>query len=232
MKLLSLFGSSLLVFTVSYLLMRIMGKRAVAQMSSFDLMVMYLLGAMLATPLSVEGTMVRTLLSAVFLVLVYLGFSYLMLNRTARKVLLQKPTIIVSKGKINETGLRHMRMTVPELLGQLRVKGYASLADVEFAIMESEGSLSVIPKSDKAPVTPYDLKLVTPTASLTMPVIVEGQWEEDNLSALRKNRQWVQQMLKMHKINPEEVNKLSLVQVETDGSLIIDKNELAEPKQK
>ncbi|MFC4769161.1 DUF421 domain-containing protein [Effusibacillus consociatus] len=227
MQVLMWFVNALIVFFIAFALMRVMGKRAVAEMSAFDLIVVILLGSMLATPLSSQRSVTQTVVTGAFVALVYFAFSFLMLNNTARQALHAKPTVLISKGNINETGLRQARMTIPELLGYLRVKGYSTVADVEFAILEEMGEISVIPKSQNAPVTPKDLNIATAPASLPVPIIVEGEWLDDNLSYLQKSREWALDQLAMQAFDPEDAKKLSLVQVEPDGTLTIDINEPA-----
>lgn len=227
MTLLLWIGQAFAVFVIAYVFMRIMGKRAVAQMSAFDLIVVILLGSMLASTLANQKTVTQTIITSVFVVLAYLIASYLMLNNNVRQAIRAKPTVLVNKGNIDEAGLRQARMTVPELLGHLRIKGYSSIADVEFAIMEEAGQLSVIPKSQKAPVTPSVLSIVTAPASLPVPIIIDGEWIDDNLSYLQLNRETALQQLGMHAIRPEDIKNLTLVQVEPNGSMTIDANEPA-----
>lgn len=218
---------ALSIFIVSFVLLRIMGKRAIAQMSSFDLIVVIVLGAMYGGALANQKTVTQTIITSLFIFGAYLAVSYSMLNNSFRNAIRAKPTVLISKGNINETGLRQSRITVPELLGHLRVKGYASLADVEFAIMEEAGDISVIPKSQKAPVTPSDLSIVTAPVSLPVPVIINGEWIDDNLAYLQKSREWALQKLAMHGFENKDVQYLTLVQVESDGNLTIDQNEPA-----
>lgn len=220
-------GQAFSVFLIAFAFMRIMGKRSVAQMSIFDLIVVVLLGSMLASSLADRKTVTQTVITGAFIVLAYLLASYLMLNNRVRELFRSKPAILIHKGNIDEAGLRQTRITVPELLGQLRLKGYSSIADVEFAIMEEGGNLSVIPKSQKAPVTPSVLSIATAPADLPVPVIVDGEWIDDNLSYLQKSREHLLQQLAMYGIQPEDLQKLTLVQVEPNGNLTVDKNEPA-----
>ncbi|WP_018132472.1 DUF421 domain-containing protein [Effusibacillus pohliae] len=227
MQVLMWFVNALIVFVVAFLMMKMMGKRAIAQMSAFDVIVVFVLASMLSTALTDQSKMWPILVTGVFFMLIYMAASFLLLNNNLRKAIYTKPTVLISKGNINETGLRQTRMTVPELLGILRIKGYSSVADVEFAIMEEAGDISVIPKSQSGPVTPRDLNIVKAPVALPVPVIVDGEWIDDNLAFLQKDRSWMLQQLAMLGVEQDDVPKLTLVQVEPDGRVTIDRNEPA-----
>ncbi|WP_200759976.1 DUF421 domain-containing protein [Effusibacillus dendaii] len=226
------FLETLAVFISVYCFMRIMGKRAVAQMNTFDLIVVFLLGSMFASNMSDGRNTWEVILTGGFLVAIYLVASFLMLNNKFRQLVHIKPTVLVNRGNINEPGLRQVRMTVPELLGHLRLKGYLSLADVEFAIMEDVGDISVIPKPDQTPVTPKDLNIEATPQSLPVPLILDGHWVDVNLIYLNKSRQWVLAQLEKQNIKPQDLRKLTLVQWESDGTLTVDWNDGTNPIKK
>ncbi|ARU62226.1 hypothetical protein CBW65_15345 [Tumebacillus avium] len=210
------------IFIAGFFLLRIAGKRAVANMSSFDLFVVAAMGASLGGFITVPGNLSKTLIGVLVLVLTYLGWSYLMLNNKMRVVLKNKPSILVHKGHISETGMREARITVTELLGHLRIKGYNSLADVEFAIMEEAGEISVIPKASVRPIQPGDLDLQVPPVLRQVPVFIDGEWIEDNLKVLGSSKNDVIMKLQAQGVLAAKIKELTLVTLDEQGTLWYD----------
>ncbi|MGQ9512182.1 DUF421 domain-containing protein [Thermodesulfitimonas sp.] len=123
----------------------------------------YLLGLLVFTTLTISTQ--------------WLGLKY----RPARKILGDEPTVVIHNGKILERNMRRMRYNVDDLMMQLREKGYFNIADVEFAVAEPNGSLSVLPKADKRPVTPADLGIPTKYEGVPSELVVDGVIIKQNL---------------------------------------------------
>lgn len=210
------------IFLAGFFLLRVAGKRAVANMSNFDLFLVASMGSALGGFVTNPNSLTQTLLAAGTLVLTYLGFSYLAMNNQFRKWVMAKPSVLVARGHINERGLKDARMTIPELLGHLRIKGYNAIADVEFAIMEEAGEISVIPSASVRPVHPADLHLRVPPESQPVPVVLSGDWIDDNLKVVKKDRAYVLANLRAQGIAEEKVSELTLVTVDQRGIVWVD----------
>ncbi|UOF90101.1 DUF421 domain-containing protein [Fodinisporobacter ferrooxydans] len=227
------FGASILmilvkaviIFAVGFLTFRIMGKRAVAEMSAFDMVMVVVLGTIYAAPLSTTSIL-STVIAGLSLTGTYLLFSYLMLNNKIRRTVMAQPTVLIHKGNINENGMKQARITIPELLSELRTHGLTAVSDVEFAIMEEVGKISVIPKSSERPVRPSDLMLATKPEELRTPVIVEGEIMDDNLVLAGYSRNWLDQQLKMQGLGIDQLDCITLAEVDGIGTLKIDRNEM------
>ncbi len=102
----------------------------------------------------------------------------------------------------------------------LRIKGYPKVSDVEFAIIEPDGSLSVVPKSQSRPVTPKDLNIDTQYEGLALPLIIDGEIQDGNLKYANLDRNWLQQELK--KVNISNAKEVFLAELDTQGKLYID----------
>ncbi|TCP52855.1 uncharacterized membrane protein YcaP (DUF421 family) [Tumebacillus sp. BK434] len=220
------------IFVAGFFLLRLAGKRAVANMSSFDLFVVAAMGAALGGSITVPGSLSLTLLGVLMLVLTYLGWSYLMLNKNMRVMMVNKPSVLVHKGHISETGMRDARITIPELLGHLRLKGYPSLTDVEFAIMEEAGEISVIPKASARPLQPGDLQLHVQPTPRPVPVIIDGDWIEDNLLALGSNKNEVIMKLQAQGVLAAKIKELTLVTLDEQGTVWYDAQDASVDGQK
>jgi uncharacterized membrane protein YcaP (DUF421 family) len=108
-------------------------------------------------------------------------------------------------------------------LEQLRVKNSPNIADVEFAILETNGELSVIPKSQKRPVTPVDMKLATQFEGLPYVLVMDGKIQKENLQKAKKTENWLEKELK--KQNITKMSEVLLVSLDSSNSLYIQKKQ-------
>jgi uncharacterized membrane protein YcaP (DUF421 family) len=131
-----------------------------------------------------------------------------------------KPDIIIVNGKVDKQALKRNRMNLPFLLSLLRLQGYAKVSDVEFAIIEPDGSLSVIPTSQSRAVTPGDLKLDTQYEGITLPLIIDGEIQYNNLKFAKLDTAWLEQEIK--KYGASRAENVFLAELDTTGKLNID----------
>lgn len=222
---LDLVWKSLFFYVVLVVVMRFMGKREIASLSPLDLVVTIMIAdaAIIAIeedrfPIWVGLIPVATIAGA------EITLSYLMLkNMRIRAWVAGKPSVVVAHGRIAENELRGMRYNLDELLSQLRQCNIHNIADVEFAILEPTGNLSVIPKSDKRPAQPSDLGLSPPPDGLPVNLIVDGVVDDEMLEELKKDYRWLSQQLSNQGIKrPEDVFLCSL---DAQGKLFIQTKE-------
>ncbi|MGM8214922.1 DUF421 domain-containing protein [Bacillaceae bacterium W0354] len=211
----------LAVFVVGYILLRIMGKKAVAEMSSFDLLVILILGTVISEPI-VTKRLEIALYYAIIISIIYLIFSYLSINNKFKKVLTSSPTVLVRNGDIDERGLRKVKLNTEELLGELRVKGYTNISDLAVVIMEETGQISAIPKADKRPVQPSDLNMAPSPTFIPIPIIINGELIEHNLKYVKKDKNWLTAQLQSYNLSLEEMDKISLATFNQQGYLDLD----------
>jgi uncharacterized membrane protein YcaP (DUF421 family) len=193
---------TLLIFT------RILGKQQVSQLTFFDYVVGITIGSTassLTTDLTSRawphwlGLLTWTSLCFILQLIT-------LKSKTAEKYLDGQPTIIISNGKILEKSMKKFRYTIGDLLSQLRDKGIFDLDEVAYAVLEKDGQLSILKKPECDFVTPKDLKLKTPPASIDYEVIYDGSIIEDNLSIINRNEKWLMNKLKKQGIsNASEV---------------------------
>jgi uncharacterized membrane protein YcaP (DUF421 family) len=141
----------------------------------------------------------------------------------ARAIICGTPTILIEKGKILTSQLQKERYNINDLLEELRVKGYPNIADVEYAILETNGSLSVIPKSDKRPVTPQDLNLTPQYEGLPLPIIIDGRIMHQNMQKAGIDMEWLNEQLKMWKI--QNVKEVLFASLDTNKVLTVYRKE-------
>lgn len=213
--------------TVAYftllLYTRLMGKKQMSQLTFFDYIVGITVGSMAATmTVELENTLLNTLAGLTIWTgyTLLLGFIDLKSVRL-RRVVDADPTVVIQNGRVVQHNLARMRYSVDELLMQLRIKDVFDLEQVEFAVLEPNGKLSVLKKSQFQPVTPQDLGLHTRYQGLYSKLIMDGEVIEDNLEKNQLTRQWLLDQLRKQGIDdPKEV---FLALLDTQGELYVDR---------
>ncbi|WLD92786.1 DUF421 domain-containing protein [Alkalihalobacillus sp. AL-G] len=213
----------ILIFSGGYLYLRLAGKKAVIQMNSFDLLVVLVLGTVLAQPLSSKQTF-ETLYFGLAFVVLYVLFSFLTLNNKLRWLLVATSTVLIRDGDIDEKGLRKVRMTVAELMSELRIKGFANSKDIEIAVMESAGQISVIPKATTRPVQSRDLQLNPSPTFIPIPLIMDGQVIDHNLKFLQKDQNWLRNELARYSLDSGDYSSVTLATYNQEGTVDVDTN--------
>jgi uncharacterized membrane protein YcaP (DUF421 family) len=174
---------AIILYSVVLIVMRIMGKRQIGQLQPFELVITILISELAAVPMQDTGIpLINGIVPILILMFAQIILSYISLKSgKARGIICGKPSILIEDGRIMENQLSKLYFNINDLLEQLRVKGYPDIKDVEFAILETEGQLSVIPKSPKRPVTPEDLSIPVSQEKLPITLIIDGEVIRQNL---------------------------------------------------
>lgn len=193
----TIIGRTVLLYLTVLVLMRIMGKREVGQLSLFDLVVAIMIAELAAIPLSETSIPIsHGIFPIVTLVMLQMSLAFITLkSQTARKVIEGTPSIIIEKGRLLEEEMRRLRYNVDDMMMQMREQGIYRLEEVEYAILETNGKLSIILKSDKRPVIPSDLGVTPPYEGLPTPLISDGKLKKENLALAKKDVTWLEQTL-------------------------------------
>lgn len=177
-----------------FVIYRIMGKRELGQLSIIDLIVSLLIAEL--TIISIEDynkSMLYSLIPIVILVLLQCILSYISLKKPKFRIFIEgNPSVIIKNGKINYNEMLKQRYNLDDLLVQLRDKGYRSIEEVEYAILENSGTLSIFP---------YD----NGKSPLPLPIILDGDIQEDTIKHLKKDKKWVYDFLDRKNIALDDV---------------------------
>lgn len=197
-----------LLYLIIVLVLRIMGKRQVGQLQPFELVIILMISEFAAIPSQDTSIPLIAGLTPV-LVLLLLGVTIAQISlksEKARAIIHGTPSILIDKGVILEDKLRDHRYNLSDLLEQLRVKSIPDIADVEYAILETNGQLSVIPKSIRRPVTPEDLQLQIAGETLPYTLIMDGVIQHHNFAKVNVTPEWLKQELQKVSVHkPEDV---------------------------
>jgi uncharacterized membrane protein YcaP (DUF421 family) len=204
----TIFLRTLVIYLVILAVIRLMGKREVGQLSTFDFVVAIMIAEIAVLPLEqIEMPLFLAFIPILTLVGAEMFLSYLCLKiHWIREVIDGAPSILIHRGKIIEQEMRKLRYNMNDLLSQLREKSIVDVSDVEYAILETSGELSVILKSDRQPLTPRDLGLETAPVYLPLPVVFDGEVCHQNLKSLERDENWLrQELLRKKGLRPKDI---------------------------
>lgn len=186
MLMLNLFLRSLILYFFLLLAMRLMGKRQLGELQPFELAITLVASDLVCIPMS-DATIpiIYGIIPVFSLFLVHIIITKLATKSVRfRKFLNGKPVIIIEQGNILADVLKELNMNIDDIMEALRGNGYFNPSEVEYAILETNGSLTVLPKSENKPASPADLGLSVKPASIPVTVIMEGEFLGENLAML------------------------------------------------
>lgn len=215
---------ALVVYPITILLLRFLGRGLQFQSRPYDTAVQVLLGSAAANLIvNQEVSVWRAFTALGVLAGLHTLISFISLWNPAKRFLVGEPTVVIENGQILKANLLKHQITVEELIASLRTKGYHNLGDIEFAQLEPSGKLSVIPRSQARPVTPRDLSLPTTYEGFTTLLVADGRMDRQNLQKCGLDESWLRGQLARHGANgPEDVLFASL---DTKGQLFVVRNQ-------
>jgi len=220
------FIRTLILFLLVVVVMRVMGKRQIGQLQPFELAVAIMISELAAIPMQNTGIpLINGIIPIITLLLAQLLLSLISLKSIkARGIICGKPNILIENGKINEANLRKEMYTLNDLLEQLRIKGTSNIQDIEYAILETNGQLSIIPKSQKRPVTPEDLKIQTDYEGIPLDLVIDGVINYSNLEKAKLDENWLLTQLNNHDI--KDTKEALFVSLDSSGKLYFQKKSM------
>lgn len=202
MQILMVILRSLVAITALFIISRITGERQISQLTFYDYIVGITIGSIAA--MAVETDISLWLVLAAMLV--FGGFTLLLSFLTTKSVVMRRlftgvPHVMIYNGKIIKKNLKKHFYDINDLLLMCRVKGYYDVSQIQCAVMETNGELSVLPKAEYHPVTPNDLKQPVKGEFLLYNLIIDGKLLKNNLKAYGKDEKWLKSKLKEQKVN-------------------------------
>ena len=200
------FFRSILLYIIVLVVMRLMGKREIGQLQPFELAISIMIADLASIPMTDTGVPITNgIIPILGLLVMHLIISIInMKSINARGIICGKPTILVYRGKIDEKALKKERFTINELEERLRGNNIFNLGDVEYAILETSGQVTVIQKPEKRTTIPEDFNITPEYEGIPYDLIVDGKIMHKNLEAIGKDEQWLKKQVEKFKIKPEE----------------------------
>lgn len=218
-------GKGITSIVVLFILSKVMGRKQVSQLNVFD----YIIGISIGS-IAAEMTLNNEVdfFEGVFAISIYALFAYLITLLTnksimARRLLIGCPTVLIEDGKLNYKALKKSKLDLNDFLQEARIQGYFNLSEIEFAIMEANGQVSFLPKSNAQPVKRKDIKLKTSYEGLCCNAVIDGKIMINNLKEIGKNEEWLLTRLKNN--HYKDINSLALVILDSKEKMTVyDKN--------
>lgn len=219
-ELLEVAGRGFLSLLTLFLVTKLIGKKQVSQLSLFDYVIGISIGNFAAEmTVNLDTSIIYGMLAViVFGLLAYTISIATMKSISLRRFFMGIPTVIIDDGKLLESALRKVKYDVNDFLEQCREQGYFDISQIAYAVMESSGKISILPKSDYNLVTTKDMNIKKEKASLSANVIIDGNIMTKNLEAIGKNKKW---LLKELKVKGKEPNDILLAVLDKNDKLTI-----------
>lgn len=189
---------SIVSLTVLFIVTKMLGKKQVSQLSLFDYVVGISIGNFAAEiTINMDAQFTNGILAMIiFGTIAYIVAVITMKSIKLRRFFMGVPTPLIQNGKILESNLKQVKFDINDLLEECRSNGYFDISEIEYALMESKGTLSILPKGENLPVTIKDMGLKVKKQSLVANVVIDGNVMMEHLKLMNKDEKWLEQQLK------------------------------------
>lgn len=200
------FVRAVVLYIIVLIVMRLMGKREIGQLQPFELAISIMIADLASIPMTETGIPItRGIAPILGLLIMHLLISVLnMKSVRAREIVCGKPRILIYRGKIDEKALIKERFTINELEERLRINNVSSIGDVEYAILETSGNITVIQKPNKRTTIPEDFNIMPDYEGIPYDLVVDGKVMEENLRKIGRNYIWLENQVEKFGFKPEE----------------------------
>ena len=201
------FLRSIVLYIIVLIVMRLMGKREIGELQPFELAISIMIAELASIPMTESGIPISNgIIPILGLLVMHLFISMLNLKSNwAREIICGKPRILIYRGKIDEKALKKERFSINELQEKLRSNNIMNLGDVEFAILETSGEITVVQKPNKRNTIPEDFGIMPEYEGISYDLIVDGKVMKDNLNKIGKNEEWLKKQIQKFNLKPHEV---------------------------
>ena len=200
------FFRAILLYIIVLIVMRLMGKREIGQLQPFELAISIMIADLASIPMTDTGVPISNgIIPILGLLVMHLLISIINLKSIkAREIICGKPRILIYRGKIDEKALIKERFTINELEERLRGNNIVNLGDVEYAILETSGQVTVIQKPNKRTTTPEDFNIEPDYEGLPYDLVIDGKVLNENLRKIGKNEIWLKKQVEKFNMTPQE----------------------------
>ena len=200
------FFRAILLYIIVLIVMRLMGKREIGQLQPFELAISIMIADLASIPMSDTGIPLSNgIIPILGLLVMHLIISLINLKSIkAREIICGKPRILIYRGRIDEKALIKERFTINELQERLRNQNIVNIGDVEYAILETSGQVTVIEKPNKRKCIPEDFGIMPEYEGIPYDLVIDGKVLSKNLKAIGRNYAWLKKEVNKFHINPED----------------------------
>lgn len=211
---------TLIIYIFLLIVMRLMGKRQLGELELSELITTFLFSEIATTPITNPDSSIWHAILPIIIIAsleMLLSFSLLKIP-ILKKILTGRPSVIIQRGKISKEEMKRARLTIDELISQIRQGGIFNISEVEYAILEENGKLTVVPKCKNRPPDTETMGLCVPERGVMHIIISDGKINNKNLDTVKKNTDWLNKALKSYNLSVDDV---FLMTVNDGGSIFI-----------
>lgn len=200
---------------------KLIGKKQVSELSLFDYVIGISIGNFTAEmTMDLERHYINGMIAIImFGLIAYIVSIITMKSMFFRRIIIGVPTILIQNGKIIEKNLKSVKLDINELLEQCRGNGYFNLNEIEYAIMETNGKISIMPVSKYKPLTPQDMNIKVKIGGLCSNVVIDGNLMKNNIENMHKTIEWVEKELKVK--GYKDINKILLATLDKEDKITV-----------
>lgn len=212
---------AVIVYLLLLILLRLMGKRQIAQMQPFELVLTLIVADLATIPMGdlsvplLHGVVPLFTLSLVHFIITYLTKKSNKLNQ----VISGKPIIVINPDGIDDVAINQLKISIDDIFGAIRSKGFFKLEQIEYAIMETNGTINVLPKSHCSPVTNEDMNIKRPNDGIPVTLVSEGSILKNNLTVAKVDEPFVEKVLK--KANIKNLKDCLVMTMDTSHNVYV-----------
>ncbi len=214
---------AVIIYLVVLVLYRLMGKRQLGEMQPFELVLTLIIADLATIPMAeVSVPVLHGIVPLLTLVVVhYLLTLFSKISNKFSSFLSGKPVIVINPDGIDNRALKNLDMSVDDIFEAIRGCGYFKIEQIQYAIMETNGKMSVLPKSSFAPVTAQDLNIETQKSAIPINIISEGKLNKNNLEIAKIDELQVKEVL--NKAGVKKIKEVLVLTVDKSGSVYLQK---------
>ena len=218
---LSAFYRTVILYLCVVVALRIMGKRQLGELQPSELVIALMISDLASIPIESDKIpIIRGIIPVFALVLIEFIFSTLIVkSEFFRKIITGTPTKIITDGNFDKKQLKKLRITFDDVMEQLRLAGYSSISQIDSAIIETNGQLSIIPLEAERPVTCKDLNISSPQTHIPYTIISDGKLRKNNLKNAGYDEKWLRAKLK--KYNITDYNQVEFLSLTDEKELVL-----------
>ncbi|WP_186428777.1 DUF421 domain-containing protein [Clostridium sp. BSD9I1] len=214
---------TIILYFIVIIAMRIMGKKQIGQLEPFELAITIMISELASLPMQdTEVPLIHGVIPIITLIVLQASLVILQLkSEKLRNIVNGKPSILIEDGQIDINELKHQKFNINDLMEELRLQGFYNIQDVQYAILETSGQLSIIPKTDSTPVTKQDLNIKTKQDSLPITLILDGKVNHENLELVKMTENKLLSKLKSSGVS--SIDEVFIALINSKGELYYQK---------
>ncbi len=221
MELLQVTERSLISLATLFFFTKLLGKKQVSELSLFDYVIGLSIGNFAAEiTINKEVNLINGLLAmAIFGIVAYIISILTMKSMSVRRLIIGTPTVLMQNGKLLVENMKKTKFDINDFLEECRNNGYFDLSEIEYAIVEANGKISILPKAENKPLTPKDMQIKVDKAGLTANVIIDSNLIEKNLNNFHKDKKWLDKELKIK--GYKDYDKILLATIDINDKVVV-----------